>query len=370
MSGGLPRRIHWLSWQPTPYNESLFRFLAQERAIDLMVHYRSEGVASHPWKSAMTQGYRTRFYRMFLGLDWRVASLAIQDRRAFYFVAGWDHPTSQLLLTLLRMLKRSYALWSDTPDLERRRAGLYSLLRSAWLRWVFAGATRIMGTGRPALQGLGKMGAAENQLVNFPYWIDLKSYEGKLRPNACDEGRAMRFVSSGRIRNSLKGHDIAIRALALAAKNSEIPFEYYIAGAGPDEQSLTQLIQSLGLTDRVKILGWLEPDALRDLYRSADALIHPSPMHEPYGVVVIEAMAAGLVVLASDRTGAALDRIDHACNGFIHPAGNIAELARQIERILHDPRSIVEIGMRAQATAKLWPLDRAASIIIEMLQAG
>lgn len=318
----------------------------------------------------MVGGYRARFYRLFLGLDWSVASLAIRDRRAFYFVAGWDHPTSQLLLTLLRMLKCSYALWSDTPDFARRRAGLYARQRSTWLRWVFAGATRIMGTGRPALQALGKMGAAENQLVNFPYWIDLKAYEGRLQRNHRDAGRTLRFVSSGRIRNSLKGHDIAVRALALVAKHSAFPIEYHIAGTGPDEEALTQLIQSLGLTDHVKILGWLEPAELRDLYRSADALIHPSPLHEPYGVVVIEAMAAGLVVLASDLTGAALDRIDHARNGFIHSAGDIAELARQIEWIVSNPRGVVEMSARAQATARLWPLERAATIVKEMLQAG
>ncbi|HYS88772.1 MAG TPA: glycosyltransferase [Bradyrhizobium sp.] len=363
------RRIHWLSWQPTPYNDYLFQHLAEDSAIDLTVHYRSRVLSSHPWQSDLAQGYRARFYNLVLGLDWHLLSLAFRDRHAFFLVAGWDHPTSQTLLTLLRLFGLSYGLWTDTPDLNKKRSPLFARARATWLRWIFSGAVRILGTGLPALQGLKEMGASEGRLINFPYWVDLAAYARATKPRGHDAGRPLRFISSGRIKNHLKGHDIAVRALAQAAEKGGRRFEYCIAGTGPDETEIKELVDSLGLKDRVRCLGWLEPDSLRDLYQNSDALIHPSPVHEPYGVAVIEAMAAELVVFASDVTCAAKDRIEHGMNGFIHRAGDVNALSEQLNFLLHSPDSISKIGRRARDTAELWPVERAVDTIRKTISA-
>jgi len=362
------RRIHWLSWLPTPYNDYLFQHLAGDSAIDLTVHYRSRALSSHPWQSALAKGYRARFYNPVFGLDWHLLSLIFRDRCALFLVAGWDHPTSQILLTLMRLLGLSYALWTDVPDLKRQRSLLFAWARAAWLRWIFAGAVRILGTGQPAVQNLKLMGALEARLINFPYWVDLAAYAPVTKPRGYGADRPLRFISSGRITNSLKGHDIAVRALAQAGEKGGILFEYAIAGTGPDETEIKELVKSLGLKDNVKCLGWLEPDSLRALYQNSDVLIHPSPVHEPYGVAVIEAMAAGLVVLASDVTCAATDRIEHGLNGFIHHAGDVNELSEQLSFLLRNPDSIPNIGGRARDTAELWPVERAVTIVRDTIQ--
>lgn len=361
--------MHWFCWHPTPYNDHLFQHLAKDRSIDLIVHYRSRTLASHPWQSALAQGYSARFYAVLFGLDWHVISLALNDRGAFFVIAGWDHLTSQILLTLLRLFRRSYALFTDTPAVDGSRSKLVARARGAWLRWVFAGAVRVMSTGIIGMRNLKRMGASEHQLTNFPYWIDLVSYARRYPPN-CRPAKPLRIVSSGRIVNRLKGHDIAIRALAQAADRIAVPFEYFIAGTGPDENELREVVARLGLNDKVRWLGWLEPDDVRKLYEESDLLLHPSPVHEPYGVAVIEAMAMQLVVLASDVTYAATDRIEHGINGFIHRAGNVDELAEQICFLLQNPDLMPQIGRRARDTAELWPVRRGVNIIREMVQSA
>jgi glycosyltransferase involved in cell wall biosynthesis len=204
------------------------------------------------------------------------------------------------------------------------------------------------------------MGASEEKLINFPYWVDLAAYARVTEPRRYDAGRPLRFISSGRIKNRLKGHDIAVRALAQAAEKGGVPFEYCIAGTGPDEAEIKELIESIGLKDRVKCLGWLEPNNLRSLYQNSDVLIHPSP--------VIEAMAVELVVLASDATCAAKDRIEHGVNGFIHRAGDVNALSEQLSFLLHNPDSIAKVGRRARDTAELWPVERAVRTIREAIQ--
>lgn len=361
-------RVHWLCWQPTPYNDFLFGRLAKEPSFSLTVHYREHVLSSHPWRSPLGHDYDARYYRRLLGVDWRILGLALRESESVFIVGGWDHLTAILLLTVLRLLKRRYAVWTDTPNLMRKRHPIKARLRASWLCWIFRGAVGVMGTGRPGIQALCRMGAPPEKVINFPFFHDLTLYRGKRDAGGDAEERPIRFLSVGRIENALKGHDVALRAFALAAKKRDARLWLYrIAGTGSDEASIQQLVRELGVEDKVCVLGWLEPGELIELYRESDVLIHPSPVHDPFPNTVLEAMTAGLVVLASDVTGAALDRIQHGVNGFLHKAGNAEELAEQIRGLIQQPERIPEIGCCARATAEEWPVERGIATIREML---
>ncbi len=271
------RRIHWLCYQPTPYNDYLFRNLDADNEIDLNVYFRQIKISSHPWKSDLAQGYQSHVYNTVLGVDWGLVSLPFRDPQGFFLIAGWDHLTSQILLTLLRIFRFKYGLWTDTPNLNRPRTPIKSFLRSIWLNWIFDGAAQILGTGNIGVENLKKMGAKSEKLINFPTFLDLADYDLESEPRQYDRERPLRFISSGTIKNSVKGHDLAIRALSIAFKKCQhTNFEYYIAGTGPDESELKKLVEGLGMEDRVKFLGWTEPETLRKFYLKAHALIHPS----------------------------------------------------------------------------------------------
>ena len=363
----LVRRVHWISWHPTPYNDCLFEALARNSLIDLLVHYIKPTLTSHPWKSTFAITYHARIFRLLGGVDWHLQSLVFRNPEAYFLVSGWNHPTNQVLLTLLRLFNRSYGIWTDTPDIHRRRHPLKARLRALWLHWIFSGAAHILGTGKPAIEALKQMGAPPARLVNFPFYLDLAAYKPAEKPPLYQADRPLRFVSSGRLQNNVKGHDIAIRALALTFGQAEAPFEYCIAGTGPDEEDLKTLAKQLKLENVVKFLGWMEPGELLALYREADVLIHPSPIHDPFPNAILEGMATGLVVLASDVSGSALDRIEHGENGFLHPAGDVYTLSNHILLLLHDPQRISVIGKRARATAELWPVHRAVSTVQNMI---
>ena len=79
-------------------------------------------------------------------------------------------------------------------------------------------------------------------------------------------------------------------------------------------------------------------------------------------------MAAGLVVLASDVCGSALDRIEHGVNGFLHASGDTTELARQIAFLSEHPECAAEMGRRARTTAMQWPVERGLTIIRQLVQ--
>lgn len=330
------------------------------------MHFRERVLPSHPWKTPLGEGYPARFYEKRLGVDWLLATLPLRDRSSLYVIGGWDHPTAWVLLSLLRLLRRRYVIWTDTPRLAAARHPLKAALRTSALRWWFRGALAVLATGRPGLKALEEMGAASSRLINFPFWIDLEVYRpaGELRGT---DG-PVRLLSVGRVDNSVKGHDIAIKALdQVRRKCPVLQWQYEVAGTGPDVPKLEALVESLGLQDRVRLLGWVEPGDLILRYQRSHVLLHPSPVHDPFPNAILEGMAAGLVVFASDACGAALDRIQHGVNGFLHGAGNVEELAELLLGVLQDPACLEELGRRARTTAEEWPVERGLATIRELL---
>jgi glycosyltransferase involved in cell wall biosynthesis len=363
------RKVHWLCDSPSPYNAQLFRAIAVEPDVDLLVHYRRPRVSSHPWQSNLTAGYTSRTYDEIFGIDWRLIRIALAPIKncpsTSFIVSSWNHSTAWLLLGMLALRHRDFTIWTDTPNVARRRMGWLQLARQMFLTWVFKRAHYVMGTGTPALKALEQMKVPRSKLVNFPYWIDIDLYDQNRREGSQPRENLI-FLSCGRLANNVKGHDVALQALALANSEGTGTFEYRIAGTGPDAKALRGLADSLGLHDRVKLLGWLDPADLIDEMKGADVLIHPSPVHEPYGVVVIEAMAAGLIVLASDVTCAAIDRVG-AANGHIHRAGDFEQLAVQIRKLIRDREVVTRMSAAARKTAEQWPMAKGVTLIKQAL---
>lgn len=354
------KTVHWWAWQPTPYNDVLFGSLAKQESLSLQVHYRASAVGSHPWRSSLGNGYVNRCYQPVAGVDWTSVKLPFTDKDALFVVAGWDHLTTIVLLSALRLLRRRFVVWTDTPDTFKKRPAVKEWIRGHWLAWVFRAATRVFATGRPGVDGVQKMGAPASSVVSFPFWLDLDLFA----PRPCKrDSIEVTFISSGRLSNRIKGHDIALKALAHAMTSRSIPWKYVIAGHGSDLDSLRHLAETLAMKDRVVFAGWTEPAQLIELYQNSDVLIHPSPVHDPYPNAVLEAMATGLVVLGSDVSGSALDRIEPGVNGLIHRAGDWKSLAAQICQVVEDPLMREEMGRRARITAEAWPLERGIALV-------
>ncbi|MDQ3681356.1 MAG: glycosyltransferase family 4 protein [Actinomycetota bacterium] len=99
----------------------------------------------------------------------------------------------------------------------------------------------------------------------------------------------------------LKHKNVSTLVRAFSVKDKLLPWPLILAGPATPEQrrSLDSLTADLGLGDRVRHLGWVDPDQLARLYRDALAVALPS-LHEGYGLPALEAMDAGTPVVASD----------------------------------------------------------------------
>ena len=368
--------LQWVVNSPSPYNAQLFSFLDKAEWLDLQVHYKQLSLGSHPWKSDLTRGYTARSMKNTLGVDWHLVKLALMQtstgKQRWFVVGSWTGLTCWLVFFATLVSRHGLIIWTDTPNLTRNRSGTNNALRKWALNWLFCRARYVMGTGSPALRALKTMGVPRNKLVNYPYWIDLASYgtniDRRKDPSGADQ--PVVFISTGLIQNKRKGHDVVIRALGELKRKGVNGHEFWIAGTGPDENTLKSLAENLGVSDSVRFLGWVEPHDLQHKLANAHVYIHPSPINEPYGVAVIEAMASGLPVLGSDLTFAALDRVEEDKSGMIHVAGDYRQLASQMEVLVLNPERCLKMGAEAQAVSRSWPLARAEKILRQLMEGG
>jgi len=225
---------------------------------------------------------------------------------------------------------------------------------------LFRNATATLVTGKPAAELVMRAVPKHGVVTVFPYWVELPERIRAL-PTAEAKG-PVRFVSVGRL-EPVKRFDIAIEAVVKTINAVGVGrVSLSIIGDGSDRKPLERLALERRVVDAVTFVGWQEHDRAMDMIDRADALIHTADW-EPYGVVVLEAMARGRTVLASDRTMAALDRITNGQSGCLFEHGNVEQLANIMKGIVEEPSRLISMGVRARQVAEEWPMSRAVSIL-------
>lgn len=119
-----------------------------------------------------------------------------------------------------------------------------------------------------------------------------------------------------------------IEATAILAREGGPSFEVVVVGDGPERDALQRRAETLGLGATMRFLGKIQPDAVVGEMAAADAFVLPSPQ-ETFGLVLAEALAVGLPVLAA-RSGGAEYVIGEGC-GMLIPPRDVPALARALD---------------------------------------
>jgi glycosyltransferase involved in cell wall biosynthesis len=124
-----------------------------------------------------------------------------------------------------------------------------------------------------------------------------------------------------------------------------------LVGDGPARAELEAIFAGTA----TQFMGYMQGEALSQAYASADMLVFPSAL-ESFGLVIVEAMAAGLPVVAS-RVGGVLEVIDEGVNGYSFDPGDIMALVEGVRRIAADRAQMAGMGRAARAFAETqtWP---------------
>lgn len=129
----------------------------------------------------------------------------------------------------------------------------------------------------------------------------------------------------------------------------------YVVGKGPLEKEAKEYAQSLNLTGRCQFFGYVTREDLPRFYRTCDVYVSPALGGEAQGIVLLEAMACGKTVIASD-IGGYNEVIEDGQNGILFTQGSANDLAIKIGQIINNEqlRKTLEKNARARAEEFSW----------------
>jgi glycosyltransferase involved in cell wall biosynthesis len=349
------QRMIYLGVQPTPYTQYFLQYLKRSKEIGVRVFYSTGIISDLPWKSNMIDR-EDRVFKKRLGIDWSIIKMAFTDKNSMFYIVGYNDPTKFLVLLIRGLFKYPYCYFTDSIKTEKNK---YYPLKVVTLPILFKNARAILTTGDFGVKRLQTSNycSKHTPLVNLPFFVPFPDINKK-----ADVNHPVKFLCSGRLVER-KGFDLVIEAFNICKRKYNANFSLYIAGTGTKQQELKQLVDKYGLNNEITFLGWLEPDEMRAWMLKANVFIHFVPIHDPFPVAVLEAMATGLPIIGSNKAGSVVERVKHGENGFVIDSTDIDGLAGAIMEFIKDPSLVKKMSVASRKTAEEWPVERAGEII-------
>lgn len=260
-------------------------------------------------------------------------------------------PIARVAGAIFRLRYVVYAHGEDVTVVERGTA-LMAAVKARMLRASLRRAAVVFANSMATIARLNEIGYRSPDVVLLPPSFDPTRFVTMARSRIDDLrgelglGDRRMLLTIARLTSPRKGHDIVIQALALLLH--EFPdLHYVIVGTG-DQSVLRQLAEGLNVSDHVTIVDTVSDDELPVYLHAADVYVMPSRWDpvvregEGFGIVYLEAAAAGRPSVASRTGGAAEAVIDHVTGLTVDPESPLevrdairtllinSELARQL----------------------------------------
>jgi glycosyltransferase involved in cell wall biosynthesis len=156
------------------------------------------------------------------------------------------------------------------------------------------------------------------------------------------------------------------RPMAKGEHNVDLQFDLTVVGSGPEEEKLRRLARELGLDRQVTFVGQKSGDELARILNQHRVLVVPSRWAEPFGIVALEGIACGCVVVGS--RGGGLPEAIGPC-GLTFENGNARELADCLKELLLNPAKMEALRKEASAHLAKFRADAVADAYLELIQA-
>lgn len=378
----VPRpQLFCLAPSPVIYQIPLYRAITSAGRVDLTVFYLSdEGVRPYSagfggapivWDEDLLEGYQSKWMPGaasshvsggFLGLSTRgVVSLVLQARRtrAAVWVHGWSYAANVLVILLCKLLAVPLLLREEQTLLHPRPAPK---------RWARSLALRALTTGAHCLyigsnnrDFFAAQGVSQDHLHFVPYTVDQAAIQRQseaetraaalLRETYGVPSDAVLVLTVGK----LETKKAPLMVLAAVQRLHAEGFECHLLLVGSGPLSAELRARAAG-DQRIHLAGFINQSALGGYYRAADLLVLASQYHETWGMVVNEALARELPVLASNVVGSARDLLTRE---FVFRHDDLDDLVNVLRRLVRAGRDQT-MGQRLKRRTRAWLPSTAA----------
>ena len=291
-------RVFWLTNLAPPYRRVVWSEIGKSHGLTVALTGRDE--AQRVWSMTSNAGetFEMTVVRRSLR-SW--VDLWTSVRRSDVLVLGGWHQPEYLAARLFSGRGRPVvAFYESTGATHRFRSGPVAWVRRAFFRSVDS----VLAAGNSCRDAVVDQGVARERIAVGPSVTDAAFFQERatdartrLTPRP---GHHLVFVGQLIPRKNV---EVALRGWAAQAHEDD---RFTIVGKGPERERLESVAVELGVRDRVTFENYREPAALAELYAEAQTLVLAS-LEEVWGMVVNEALAAGLHVVLSERSGAVGD---------------------------------------------------------------
>lgn len=273
--------------------------------------------------------------------DWNKMGQAIdwlnQRRVDAVITTGYNSPGLLRLIAHCRRANIPNFLFGDSNFYSDRAAGFKRTLKKQLIGWVLGNISGLMPCGSYGKRYFDAYGGAAKPCFYMPheghfgriFAVGDAEREAVAQKHHLSAGRR-RIVYAGRLA-AVKRVDTLIDAFVnLAGERSD--WNLLIIGGGPLEAELKARAPA-ALRDRIEWTGFInDPDELAALYTCGEVFVLPSS-YEPWAVVVGEAAAAGMAIIASEVVGAAGELCRDGVNGRLFPPGDVEKLTAALREV-------------------------------------
>lgn len=357
-----PLRVAWLTNAPSGDQIDLLTALASRPEIDLRVIYcsphsiKGEIQSSDPYgRGVSLNGSKLPGPAGGSFLNPSIVGLLTRSHYDVLIVSGYAHLTMQLAMLVRAVQRKPWLLFAERSGMVRKRS--HAVGRKLAMCMVRS-AAGIIATGRLAQESFGSQLGSSTRLFSLPYLVKHDEFLQLARPRK--GANTLNFLACGAL-VSRKGIDVLVRAFQRAA-NLRDDISLTIVGDGPERNVLKECVTDEH-RNRIEFSGEVAFAKRAAAFAAADIFIHPA-RHDGWGVVIHEALAAGLPVIATRETGAAYDLVQHGANGFLVGAGDEDAIVQRILWFTDNRNEIPQFSEKARAAiAGLTPEWGAAELV-------
>lgn len=321
---------------PAPYRVDFFNYLIDNSGYDITIIYSSQNEDNREWKieSKLIRNsifLKSKTIKVKKKLDYKYIHLPIDIIKQLNIikpdvVVGSEYnPTIIQAFLWCKFKKKKFVSWSDgTLNSEKNINKIQLLLRKV----ICKNANSLIASSTATKIAQMKYGAKEEKIFISLLTIDIDKYALANYKKVQNDIPRILYVGSLIKR---KGVDLLFNALA----NINEDYILDIVGDGEEKVDLVKLAKELEIYNKINFRGYLQQEDLIKFYYESDIFILPT-REDCYGLVLLEALSCGTLVIASKYADGAIDIIEDGGNGYIIDPFKVNEFSNVIFKLLHD----------------------------------
>jgi glycosyltransferase involved in cell wall biosynthesis len=354
-----PVRVALLTEIISPYRIPVFNALARVKGIELHVIFLAEtDPTQRRWlvykdeiefSYEVLPAWRRRWGGLHILLNRGLWPALQRFQPNSILCGGYNYPAFWEALIWAKSHSAHFVAWIESTSRDQRNP---SLLAAFIKRQFIRNCSAFAVPGRSAFEYVTSMGVPAERIHTAPNAVDnqrfanlartVREYKAQTRT---DLGLPPRyFVYAGRVTRE-KGVFQLLEAYTQLAPELRSQVGLVLVG---EETARNELMKNAAkiYPGTVVFPGFAQRDQLAAFYALAEVLVFPT-LSDTWGLVVNEAMACGLPIIASDVAGCVADLVHDGENGYVIPSANVGKLSEAMAAFARDPQLASRMGQRS-----------------------